>query len=174
MESLLIPKPQPNFPLEDVNEANAALFGQLLYEPTFVEAAHDLAEQNIIGFKIGHQTLRSLSYALYMDYTQQNAFSYGATVYEALSVAVRPTFQEQPNPLALRAKTAEILALPGDAFSAAITMRDHEERLLDEAPATSKLIIAASDLQPQMDRRFVLMGAAMERDIDRDLLDVAA
>lgn len=174
METLLVPKPQPNFPHEDVNEINAAVFGQLMYEPTFVEAAHELAEQNVIAFKIGHQTLRSLGHALYMDYTQQSAFSYGATVYEALSVAVRPIETGLQKPLALRAKTAELLALPGDGFGAAITLRDHEERLVEEAPVTTRLILVASDLQPQLDRRFVLMGAALERDIDRDMLDAAA
>lgn len=53
MEKLLIPKPQPNFPHEDVEAINADIFQQLLLESSFVEAAHDLAEQQVVRFSIG-------------------------------------------------------------------------------------------------------------------------
>lgn len=174
MESLLIPKPQPNFPHEDVSENNAAIFSQLMFERSYVESAHELAEQNVIAFKIGHQTLRSLGHALYMDTLQQTAFSYGATMYEALSVVVRPQELAMRQPLLIRQKVTDTLALQSDGFNAAFALRDEEERMLDEAPETTRLMVTASDLQPRMDRRIILMGAAIERAIDRDTLEAVA
>lgn len=173
MSELLIVKPQPNFPHEDVNKENAAVFSQLLYDSVFIEDAHDLAEQHVVAFKIGHQSLRSLGSALYMDHTQQSSFSYGATIYEALSVVVRPTTAESLRPDLLRLKALEVASFSDDGFRAAITMRDHEEALVEEAPITARLIAAASDLQPHLDKRLILQGAALERDIDRDMISTA-
>ena len=42
-----------------------------------------------------------------MDHTQQSSFSYGATIYEALSVVVRPTTAESLRPDLLRLKALE-------------------------------------------------------------------
>ena len=44
MSELLIPKPQPNFPHEDVNETNAQLFEQLLLDPEYIFNMHGFAE----------------------------------------------------------------------------------------------------------------------------------
>lgn len=174
MEKLLIPKLQPNFPHEDVDPVNAALFSQLLFEASFVEAAHDLAEQHVVAFRVGHQTLKSLSQLLYMDYVQQHAFSYGATIYEALAVVVRPTAPHSENPLLIKVKADEVLTLATDAFNAGISLRDQEEQMRDVAPITADLIGTAAQLTPQFDRRFVMMGAAAERSIDRDTMELAA
>jgi hypothetical protein len=134
----------------------------------FIENAHDLSERHITAFKIGHQTLRSLSQALYMDYVQQRAFSYGATIYESLTTVVRSTVHAPEQPRILQNKVHTILALGVDGFSAALRMRNYEEQLREEAPVTSHLIRTASNLQPQLDERLVVMGAALERDIDKD------
>lgn len=174
MGELLIPKLQPNFPHEDVDPTNAALFNQLLFEASFVETAHDLAEQHVAAFRVGHQTLKSLGQLLYMDYVQQHSFSYGATIYEALSVVVRPTAPELQTPLFLKVKADEVLTLATDAFNAGISLRDQQEQMRDDAPVTAGLIDAAAQLAPQFDRRFVMMGAAAERNIDKDVMGLAA
>ena len=169
MEKLLIPQPQPNFPNEDVNEVNAEIFSQLLYEGGFIETAHDEAERGVEAFRIGHQMLKSLSLALYMDKAQKSAFSYGSIVYEALSITVRPV-RPVRQLLTVREKTQMMLGMQYDPFAAAIELRDREEQLLEEAPVTSGLLLAAAELYPLLDSRFVLMGAALERSVDKETL----
>lgn len=173
MAELLIPKPQPSFPYEDVHEVNAQIFSQMMFEPVTIETIHTLAEQQVAAFQIGHQTLKSLGYALYMDTEQQAAFSYGATMYEVLSTTVRPVTQSYFETRYLQKKVANILSLRADPFSAAMAMRDEEELLHDEAPVTAQLMEDAALLQPQLDRRIVVMGAALERSIDKDTIDSA-
>lgn len=104
---------------------------------------------------------------LYMDYSQQHAFSYGATIYEALSVVVRPISTELQQPWQYKSKIDSILALAADSFTAGMAMRDQEEQLRNEAPITAGLVDTATQLSPQLNSRYVMMGAAMERDIDK-------
>jgi len=61
MSVLLIPEHQPNFPLEDVSDKNAVLFEQLLLDPNYIFTIHELAEQHVTAFKLGHATIRSLA-----------------------------------------------------------------------------------------------------------------
>lgn len=174
MSELLIPKPQPSFPFEDVNEVNAQIFSQLMLEPAYIDAIHDMAEQQVAAFKIGHGTIRSLGYALYMDSDQLAAFSFGATMYEALSTTVRPIAQPYMETRYLQRKVSEVLCLRADPFGATMALRDEEEVMREEAPVTASLMNDAAILQPRLDRRIVVMGAALERSIDRDTIDTAA
>jgi len=174
MESLIIPKPQPNFPHEDVNEVNARIFEQLLLDPEYIFNAHELAEAHVVAFKMGHSTIKSLGYALYKDPLQKMAFSYGATIYEALSTTVRPIEQRFADHMHIRQKVGTLLALRDDSTSAIMNILDEEERFVDESPVAARLVETAAEFQPSLDRRLIVWGAALERSIDRDTLDLAA
>lgn len=176
MSELLVPKPQPKFPHEDVSEVNAQIFEQLLLEPEYILAAHELAEQQVEAFKLGHSTLRSLGYVLYKDGTQQRAFSFGATVYEALSTTVRPLEQtlSLADKMQIQRKTGAILAYRDDTASAIMNILDEEDRFIGETPVAAGLVGTAADFYPEFDKRLVLWGAALERSIDVDVLKTAA
>lgn len=170
MDSLMLPEYQSNFPYEDVSETNRELFKQLLLDPDYIESAHDLAEQHVIAFKLGHQTLRSLSITLGMDYNQVHSFSYGATIYESISTTVKPIGISLPPVRAIYTKMEDVLTMSADPFGAAMTLRDQHEQLTEEAPNMLALIDFATELQPQIDNQYVRMGAALEWIIDRDIV----
>ena len=174
MAELLIPKPQPSFPREDVNEVNAQIFEQLLLDPEYILNVHELAEQNVIAFKLGHATIKSLGFALYKDPTHRMAFSYGATIYEALSTTVRPAERVSPSAIHIKEKMHTLLELREDSASAIMNILDEEERFVDETPVAADLMTAAADFQPNLDKRLVIWGAALECSIDRDSLERAA
>ena len=56
----------------------------------------------------------------------------------------------------------------------AATIMDEEESFTEEMPTAAKLIHYASEFSPDFDKRLVLWGAALERSIDRDMMDIAA
>lgn len=174
MTELLIPKPQPSFPREDVNEVNAQIFEQLLLDPEYIFNVHELAEQNVTAFKFGHSTIRSLGYALYKDVSQQMAFSYGATIYEALSPTVRPIEQTFSSHMHIQETVHTLLALRDDSASAIMNILDEEERFVDETPVAAELMGTAAEFHPDLDKRLILWGAALECSIDRDSLERAA
>lgn len=123
---------------------------------------------------MGHSTIRSLGYVLYKDGAQQRAFSYGATVYEALSTTVRPVEQAFAENMHIRKTVGALLAHRDDTASAIMNILDEEDRFVGETPVAAKLISTAADFYPEFDKRLVLWGAALERSIDKDTIDIAA
>lgn len=171
MPELLIPEHQPSFPHVDVSETNAQLFRQLLLEPAYIEHAHTLAESHVAAFRLGHQTLRSLGYAIFKTQAQQTSFSFGATIYEALSTTVRPLEQPLMENRYIQRKVGDLMDLRSDGATAIMNILDEEERLTEEAPETAKLISTAAEYRPTIDQRLALWGAALERSIDKDTID---
>lgn len=174
MSELLIPEYQPNFPHEDVSEVNAVLFEQLLLDPEYVLNAHEMAEAQVTAFKMGHSTIRSLGYALYKTSVEQRAFSYGATIYEALSTTVRPIEQCFAEHMHISQTVTTLMALRDNPGSAIMGVLDEAERFADETPVVAKLMETAALFQPDLDARLIMWGAALERGIDRDTRDMAA
>lgn len=174
MSELLIPEHKPNFPLEDVSDKNAVLFEQLLLDPNYIFTIHELAEQHVTAFKLGHATIRSLGHVIYKNGQQQVAFSYGATLYEALSSTVKPEVRTFSENIRVSGVVNTILALRDDTTSAIMGIMDEEESFTEEMPTAAKLIHYASEFSPDFDKRLVLWGAALERSIDRDMMDIAA
>jgi len=102
------------------------------------------------------------------------AFSYGATLYEALSSTVKPEVRTFSENIRVSGVVNTILALRDDTTSAIMGIMDEEESFTEEMPTAAKLIHYASEFSPDFDKRLVLWGAALERSIDRDMMDIAA
>ena len=170
MESLLIPKHQPNFPHEDINDVNRELFQQLLLEPSYVETSHELAEQHMIAYKLGHHVLNTLSHELNMDIVQVNSFNYGVTLYESIATTIKPVTFEISGLASLHKSLEDVQLLSASPFDAAMHMRDQEERFIEKTPNMAELVTIGSQLYPRIDQRYARMGAALEWNIDRNIV----
>ncbi len=174
MSELLIPEPQPGFPCEDVSEANARVFEQLMFEPRYIYEAHAFAEAHVTAFKIGHAAVISLGRVLYKDENHQRAFSFGATLYEAISTTVHPAERVLADNMHIRQKVGELLVYREDTATGIMHIMDESDRFSVQAPVAAQLVESAADLYPRLDKRIVMWGAALERSIDRDTLKPAA
>lgn len=161
--------PQPNFPHEDITATNREVVSSLLLEPAYANSAHELAEQQVVFYKIGHQALGTLASALQMDMYRDAAFSYGAATYEMIALTVRPLTIPDYAPKAIYEKVGDLLSMQADGFEAGLRLVEHEERMSEDAPNMTQVVNLAAELQPQFDPRLVRMGAAMERSIERQL-----
>lgn len=168
MELLQI-KPQANFPREDMSDENKAVVAKLLFEPEYIDRAHELAEEAVTFYKIGHKTLQNMAAALQMDMNQYQAFSYGAKVFEMTALTVRPETPPVYSPQSIHEKVGNILSLQADGFGAGIQLRDQEERLGNEVPNVMEVVDLAAALRPTYDPRLVRTGAALERNSEYDL-----
>jgi hypothetical protein len=160
--------PQPSFPEEDLTENNRDLLSHLILDPVYANTAHEMAEQAIVFYKIGHQALTCLAGELQMDMNQHAAFSYGIATYEMIALTARPTVIPDYPPLLINERVGDILSLQSDGFAAGLALRTHEERFTEQAPNTTHVIELASQLCPQFDTRLIRMGAAIQRNIEAD------
>lgn len=174
MTELLIPKPQPNFPHEDVNETNAQLFEQLLMDPEYIFSMHEFAEENVEAFRVGHATIKSLGYVMNGDYRQKHSLSFGATIYEALSMTVHPINRQIASSAHVGHVANKLFSLRDDSITMVMHILDEEERFTEEMPNATELIELATELSPTCDKRLILWGAALECSIERDTTEAVA
>lgn len=174
MSELLIPKPQPNFPHEDVNETNAQLFGQLLLDPEYIFKMHGFAEDYVEAFRVGHSTIKSLGYVMNGSHQQTHSLSFGATIYEALSMTVHPTERQVASSAQVGRVANKLFLLRDSSLDMMVHILDEEERFTEEMPLTTELVELSTELSPTLDKRIVLWGAALERSIERDTTDAVA
>lgn len=174
MSELLIPKPQPNFPHEDVNKTNAELFEQLLLDPEYIFNMHGFAEDYVEAFRVGHSTIKSLGYVMNGNRAQQHALSFGATIYEALSMTVHPTERQIATSAHVGQVANRLFSLRDDSITMMMHILDEEERFSEEMPLAKGLIELSAELSPAVDKRIIIWGAALERRIERDTTEVAA
>jgi hypothetical protein len=174
MSELLIPKPQPNFPHEDVNEANAQIFKQLLFDSAYIFNAHAYAEEMVEAFNIGHSTINKLSNVVKGSYEQKCSLSFGATIYEALSLTVLPTERQIVSSIHVGQVASRLFALQDNPLTMMVHMLDEEELFKNEMPVAAELVEIATELSPTIDNRLAVIGAALERSIERDTTDAPA
>lgn len=153
---------QPNFPLVDLTEGNAATLEIMLGNALFVEQGHELAERTTFAFRTGHPTTVFSAKQLF-DGTYVAAIEHGVTMLEAIYTSVSGGAAE-----------ADTLRITSSARS--MLLRAQQNCLLDgaltafetfrtEMPRTTEVISNTSHrfFGPLTER--AVFGAALERQI---------
>lgn len=165
---------QPNFPRDDITDHNAAMIEFLLQDTNLVERTHELSESNVYLYKIGHEALRRFGIANDFSLASHLAFSHGAAAYETMATIVRPIAPRYDYFQTL-GQVSSILDLVNDGGRAAAQFIDARDRFTSEQPNAAETIKSASKLYDiPLPIDYIILGAAIERQLEMDILDNVA
>lgn len=165
---------QPDFPRNDITDYNAAMVEFLLQDSDFIERAHQQSETHVPLYMLVHHVLKLYGIANDFPLASHLAFSHGAAAYETMATIVRP-IAPQYDRYQTAGQAASIADLLNDGANATILFADARDRFVSEQPNAAEAIKSASKLHGiPLPEDYVLLGAAVERQLEMDVLDSVA
>lgn len=164
--SLLTLEPQPNFPVEDLTDANAALLELLLANQAVLEQVHHTAEEGSLLFRIGHRAILANTGLFIERPDQLEAVSNGIAKYEAISMTVSPDQAMQSHNSS--ATTAYFINLD-PTLDHLTLIGDTRDTFSTEMPRTKSVIVESTPRRFLPYRDYVLAGAALARMAEIDI-----
>lgn len=160
---------QPNFPVEDLTDANAALLELLLANQTVLEQVHYNAERTSSLFRVGHRAILANTSQFIELPTQLEALSNGISKYEVISMTVSPESAIRNHDAAL-----SYFINPGPTLDRLTLVGDTRDAFAQEMPRTKEVIVESTPRHFRPYQEYVLAGAALARmaeiDVTRDAI----
>lgn len=169
--SILTLESQPNFPSEDLTDANATLLELLLANQTVLDQAHYNAEKESLLFRVGHRaiianTSRFIDHAAYIE-----AISSGIAKYEVISRTVNP---DQAKRAHNHEAALSYFINPDPTLDYLTLVGDTRDTFSFEMPRTKNVIEESTPFRLRQYQEYILAGAALARmaeiDVTRDTI----
>lgn len=151
------------FPKADVDSSDNVEL--MLLNADIISSSHQSAEAASRLYKTGHLVLNLIAARQLNDEDRQLAFSFGITLFEALSVMVRPKLDDaiHNGEAADKNILAAIGEIDGYLIESAMVAK---EQLLDDLPQTSRLIAQAAYRFNRFHSDYSIGGAALARSLE--------
>jgi hypothetical protein len=162
--------PQPDFPVDDISEANATFVCLMLANNDIVTAGHQTAESLSWTFRAGHPAMSAAARRILTDQRQAEAFDHGISMFETMSALVKQDIATYSYELTVNVNAADLaVRMPED------DLREHidtaHQRFVADMPHATQIIHEAVTRYFSHVGAYALYGAALARQFE---LDVAA
>jgi hypothetical protein len=164
--TLLRLESQPDFPAEDISDANASILEFLMQNKEILNNSHNSAELAYF-YRLGHHALTATAQPQLNDNTRLHAFSHGIGTYEAVSMMVRPNgvaHDEKTSTLHIMSATHTL----NKNFVGAVV--DAKDRFTSELPNTAYVIGESAARFYDNHTDYALSGAAIARELEQSTL----
>lgn len=159
---------QPEFPLEDVSEANTGILELMLANHAVIEDSHRVADKMFWAYRVGHPAITRLSHQTFANQDGVGAVEHGVMVFEAMTACLSGTGgldHDHASILAVNQSVHEMVQLnhEGKLTDYAAEARDNFRQAL---PRACDVLIKSSErfVDPSL-RDYVIAGAGTERAI---------
>lgn len=164
--SILTLESQPNFPVEDLTDANAALLELLLANQAILEQAHHTVEEGSLLFRIGHRAILANTGRFIENPKQLEAISNGIAKYEVISMTISP---DQAMQLHNQAAAMTYFINPDTTLDYLTLVSDVRDNFSTEMPRTKSVIEESTPRHFLLYQEYVLAGAALARMAEIDV-----
>jgi hypothetical protein len=142
MTELMFANTQPNFPSEDISEANAMYLGLMMQNHESLEFQHSVAENSSFLYRYGHPALVSMMNSCLAERVQIKAFEHGISTYESIASYATLRFERPGHgEVAVQA----YMNAPTPSFDPVIILSEATDRFVNEMPNTKAVISETAD-----------------------------
>lgn len=164
--ALLALESQPNFPIEDLTDANAALLELLLANQEIFEQAHHTVEEGSLLFRIGHRAILANTGRFIERPEQLDAISNGIAKYEVISLTVSP---DQAMRTHEHSKVLSYFINPEPTLDYLTLIGDTRDTFSLEMPRTMEVVKESTPRRYRPYQEYVIAGAALARMAEVDI-----
>ena len=159
---------QPNFPEEDLTEANAEMLALMLSNRAEVAMGHQMSEGISLIFRMGHPAVLRGASKIYDEENRLLAIDYGVSVFEAAaSIVMSTSALSSPEELIERRMAPVMDHLRPNVLDAYVS--DAYDAVRAETPRLAEMTIETSQRFHGHLATYALLGVAIERKLILDL-----
>jgi len=159
---------QPDFPLTDISDKNAAALEELLTDPEFIGYIHTNSERLSLLYRLSHLAGTALASKKVDSSTQREAFLHGTTLYETIGGLVQKDFRSTVHNSQITKDYFYDSSEPTLSFISLLS--DAREEFDDALPRTKKVIATvALKSHGTLLVDYTVSGAALSRYNEVDL-----
>ncbi len=160
---------QPNFPIVDLTDDNAAILELLLSNRDLIGESHIISERTSWVFKVGHRVITTVASGILERDDRLEALDHGTTIFEAMSALL--TAAPTRTSALFAVETQAAAWTQADATRSVGYQQEAYEAFHRDLPRAKEVVtIAAARFYPQF-TGYALMGAAMARQFELDCID---